>query len=333
MKNQKKILIIKFGALGDVLLASGQVRAIIERHRGEEITILTEPNMVPLLKTMISYGKKYNKTKINFLQAVRKHYWCWPRLIITLWLRNYQRVYDLQTSGHTARLYRWLLVKPLWNGLVKNIWQDKNKQRQKLHAVERFDQQLSYAGIRHVPPPDVDYLQGKKFPFFRKKFFMLVIGGSSTKIRKKQILPLAMYIAVAKFLEEKNIFSVIVGGKHPIEKLRAEQFVRAVPSCINLVGKTTLGDIAEIARHAHGVVGNDTGVTHLAALARNMTERAKRKKNKKTIPIIVVITPPAQPQVVRPMGPLKKSIHIIYRANPDVIRLQDITKLLPKSFR
>ncbi|MDI9314290.1 MAG: glycosyltransferase family 9 protein [Hydrotalea sp.] len=354
MNQQKKILIIKFGALGDVLLAAGQVRAIVARHAGDAVTILTEPAMVPLFKSMVqggnmgkaakggNMGKGRKKAKVDFLTIKRKHYWWLPWLVVTLWARNFKRVYDLQTSGYSNRLYHLLLIKPLWNGVVKNIWQDKSRNRDAIHAVERFDRQLGYAGIGHVPPPNVDYLHGKKFSFFKKKFFMLVVGGSPSKIKRKQILPLETYIAVAKFLEAKNIFSVIVGGA--LEKSRAARFVAAVPSCINLVGKTTLGDVAEVARHAVGVVGNDTGLTHLAALAQlaspatsgqkklRKTKGKKTRNNKKPIPIIVIIAPPAVPKLVRPLGDLKKSINIIYRDDPAEIKLGDILRHLPKRF-
>ncbi|MGI9461750.1 MAG: glycosyltransferase family 9 protein [Alphaproteobacteria bacterium] len=328
MVQQKKILIIKFGALGDVLLASGQVGAIIKRHSGEKITILTEPAMMPLLKLIVHYGTKNKKTKIDFITVVRKHYWFLPFLILQLWFRNFYRVYDLQTSGYSNRLYYLLLVKPLWNGVVKNIWQDKSHNRDKIHAVERFNQQLVYAGINDIDLPHVNYLRGRQFSFFKKKFFILVIGGSLIKMRRKQILPLATYIAVAKFLEEKNIFSVIVGGNK--EKKLGEEFSRAVPSAINLVGKTTLGDVAEIARYANGVVGNDTGITHLIALAKHTPRLIRYRKNKKSVPIIVIIAPPANPKVVRPLGDLKTSIRIIYRNNTKNITANDIINLLPK---
>ena len=333
MKNNKKVLIIKFGALGDVLLAAGQVQAILARHHSEPITILTEPAMVPIFKAMTGAGRKGKKNKTKFIVIKRKHYWRLPWLIATLWRENFKRVYDLQTSGYSNRLYRWLLVKPLWNGVVKNIWQDKTKNRKTIHAVARFNRQLAAAGIRYVPLPNVDYLHGKKFPFFKKKFFMLVIGGSPSKIKRKQILPLKTYIAVARFLETKNVFSVLVGGA--LEHDRALEFVRAVPSAINLVGKTTLGDVAEIARQAEGVIGNDTGLTHLAALAQLPSPRGaptKKRRAKKPIPIIVIIAPPAVPRLVRPLGNTKKSIHIVYRDNPEKITLADIVRFLPKRY-
>jgi len=43
--------------------------------------------------------------------------------------------------------------------------------------------------------------------------------------------------------------------------------VKACPGIVDLSGRTSLYDIAELARHASGAVGNDTGPPHLAALA------------------------------------------------------------------
>jgi ADP-heptose:LPS heptosyltransferase len=43
--------------------------------------------------------------------------------------------------------------------------------------------------------------------------------------------------------------------------------VRDIPSAVNLIGQTNLGDIADLARKARFAIGNDTGPMHLIAAA------------------------------------------------------------------
>ena len=45
----------------------------------------------------------------------------------------------------------------------------------------------------------------------------------------------------------------------------ADAVMNAAPGCVDLVGRTGLGELAALFRHAGAVVGNDTGPTFLAA--------------------------------------------------------------------
>ena len=45
----------------------------------------------------------------------------------------------------------------------------------------------------------------------------------------------------------------------------ADTVMKTSPDCIDLVGRTGLGELAALFRHAGAVIGNDTGPTFLAA--------------------------------------------------------------------
>ena len=45
----------------------------------------------------------------------------------------------------------------------------------------------------------------------------------------------------------------------------ADAVMNAAPGCVDLVGRTGLGDLAALLRHAGAVIGNDTGPNFLAA--------------------------------------------------------------------
>ena len=45
----------------------------------------------------------------------------------------------------------------------------------------------------------------------------------------------------------------------------ADAIMNATPGCVDLVGRTGLGELATLFRHAGAVIGNDTGPTFLAA--------------------------------------------------------------------
>ncbi|MCX8515746.1 MAG: hypothetical protein ORN57_01950, partial [Alphaproteobacteria bacterium] len=169
-------------------------------------------------------------------------------------------------------------------------------------------------------------------------------------------LPLKSFIALAQWLEKKNIRSVLVGGK--LEEKSAAALSAAVPSTINLVGKTTLGDVASLARHTRGCVGNDTALTHLIALAqiknrhhqpplkpkakgkrtaKTMARRGGRFDLKKSPPIITIITPPGRTVWGRPLSAdgqthdhAASNVRVVYKNKASNITLTDITKALQK---
>jgi ADP-heptose:LPS heptosyltransferase len=75
--------------------------------------------------------------------------------------------------------------------------------------------------------------------------------------------PAAHYAALAVMLEARGIACVAVGTGADSEAITA--ICGKAPNVINLVGKTDIGQLAEVARRALGVVGNDTGPIHIAA--------------------------------------------------------------------
>jgi ADP-heptose:LPS heptosyltransferase len=58
---------------------------------------------------------------------------------------------------------------------------------------------------------------------------------------------------------------VILGG--PAEAALGAAIATAIPTAHDLTGKTSFADIAALARRAAFCIGNDTGPTHLAAVA------------------------------------------------------------------
>jgi ADP-heptose:LPS heptosyltransferase len=119
------------------------------------------------------------------------------------------------------------------------------------------------AGIHHVPPPDLGWLDadiaGLGLP---PRFALLVPGASPGRPGKRW--PTERYGALAAGLE---LPAVVVGG--PVEAPLAEAIARAAPPgrVLSLVGRTDFPALGAVARRAVFAVGNDTGPTHLIAAA------------------------------------------------------------------
>ena len=250
-----RILVIKLGALGDFAQAFGPFAAIRAHHSGAEITLLTTPPFAPLARQAPWFDQVWENGRPRGLAAL----WALGR---GLRAARFDRVYDLQTSDRSSR-YRWLVGRGVeWSGIAAGASHPHaNPRRDFMHTVERQREQLAMAGISHFPAPALDWLDADIARFALPEHFALLIPGASPG-RPAKRWPVENFADLAAALD---IPAVILGG--PAEASLGAAISEATPGARDLTGKTSFADIAALARRAAFCIGNDTGPTHLAAVA------------------------------------------------------------------
>ena len=250
-----RILVIKLGALGDFAQAVGPFAAIRAHHPGAEITLLTTQPFVPLARQAPWFDRVWENGRPRGLAAL----WALGR---QLRAARFDRVYDLQTSGRSSR-YRWLVGRGVeWSGIAAGASHPHaNPRRDFMHTVERQREQLEMAGISNFPAPELAWLDADIARFALPERFALLIPGASPG-RPAKRWPVEHFADLAAALD---IPAVILGG--PAEASLGAAITQAAPSARDLTGKTSFADIAALARRAGFCIGNDTGPTHLAAVA------------------------------------------------------------------
>jgi ADP-heptose:LPS heptosyltransferase len=128
--------------------------------------------------------------------------------------------------------------------------------------VERQAEQLRMAGIEAFPEPVLDWLDADVARFdLPEPFCLLAPGGARHRPDKRW--PAARYAALASALVETGVRPALLGTTEEAP-LMAE--VRAAcADAVDLTGRTTLLEVAGLARRARLAVGNDTGPLHLTA--------------------------------------------------------------------
>ena len=250
-----RILVIKLGALGDFAQAFGPFAAIRAHHPGAEITLLTTQPFAPLARQAPWFDRVWENGRPRGLAAL----WALGR---QLRAARFDRVYDLQTSGRSSR-YRWLVGRGVeWSGIAAGASHPHaNPRRDFMHTVERQREQLEMAGISNFPAPELAWLDADIARFALPERFALLIPGASPG-RPAKRWPVEHFADLAAALD---IPAVILGG--PAEASLGAAITQAAPSARDLTGKTSFADIAALARRAGFCIGNDTGPTHLAAVA------------------------------------------------------------------
>jgi ADP-heptose:LPS heptosyltransferase len=255
------ILVIKLGALGNVVLSLGPMAAIRRHHPEAAITLLTTDPYAQWLAAAPWFDRIWT--------GGRPGWWDVPALLrLRRLLRGggFRRVYDLQTSHRSSRYLSLFArnARPEWSGIAPGCSHpDTQPDRARLHDIDRQVGQLRLAGIETVPPPDLSWTRADLSRFGLPERFALLVPGSSAH-RPGKRWPAAAYGRLAHALAARGIAPVVLGA--PAERPLAAEIVRA-SGAVDLTGQTGLAELAALGRAAAVAVGNDTGPMHLLAAA------------------------------------------------------------------
>jgi ADP-heptose:LPS heptosyltransferase len=272
-RSVEKILVIKLSALGDFVLALAAMKRIREAHRKAHITLLTTPPFEALAKASPYFNAVATDGRPETFAE-------WMALRKRLRQANYHRVYDLQTSSQSNRIFQILRPNPPpWSGIAFGCsMPHRNPLRDHMHTLERQADQLMYAGVwpdaptapGAAPGPDLSWVWRDLPPERQvaggvkpRPYVMFVPGGSAHRPEKRW--PVEKYGELARILYARGYDVVIIGG--PAEATLAHAIQRDVPRSRDLTGRTDFARIAVLGARAALAVGNDTGPLHLAAAA------------------------------------------------------------------
>lgn len=284
------ILVIKHGALGDVILAQGPFQAIRAHHKDAHIVLLTTKPFAAFLEKSGLFDEIWIDE--------RPRPWQFSKIIsLVAKLRrgNFTRVYDLQTSTRSSSYFRLFprRRKPEWCGIAKGCSHPHDSPlRTKVHTIERHIDQLAVAGIHDVPAPDFRWAMTDISKFnLPARYALLVPGGSAHRPEKRW--PATRFAELAQYLHEQGIAPVLIGGKAEAEAI--ETIRNACEDAIDLSSQTELGDLASLGAGAELAVGNDTGPLHLIAAVGCKT--------------IVLFSRASDPHMSRPRGQDVRVLH------------------------
>jgi ADP-heptose:LPS heptosyltransferase len=253
---ESAILIVKLGALGNVILSLNAFSAIRSHHPNARISLLTTAPYADWLRQAPWFDEILidERPRRWNLAGVR-------RLRRMLTRPGFSRVYDLQTSGRSSFYFRLFPsgAKPEWSGIAPGCSHpDLDPNRDRIHDNDRQIGQLRQAGIVAVPPVDLSWCRGDIGRFALSSDFAVLVPGSAPH-RPEKRWPAERFQALATALRARGLTPVVVGSK------TEASLARDIPAAVNLTGQTDFGDLADLGRTARFAVGNDTGPMHLLA--------------------------------------------------------------------
>jgi heptosyltransferase-2 len=293
----RRILIIKWSAMGDVVMATAVMEDVFRAFPGRQIDLNTTPAWAGLFRHdprfhevfAIDVRKKGDRFRNNlaWIKRVRAG--------------RYDLVIDLQGSDHSRSLLALLGLTGaaprfrLGNrgGFPYNL--PSEPLPTPAHAIDIMRAAIRGGGIPAVTPrpvlyPSPEHLQNAASIMaahgLAEKSFGLFLPGSQAAGWLKR-WGAARYAELARRLHEAGTERIaIVGGPDEIKECAA-----IADACgdwaVNLCGKTAILELVPIAQAARFIVANDTGTAHVASVADTP---------------MLVICGPTDPRRIKPIG-------------------------------
>ncbi|NBX66405.1 MAG: glycosyltransferase family 9 protein [Proteobacteria bacterium] len=253
----RNILVIKHGAFGDFMQSLGCLAAIRRHHADDHITLMTTKPFEAMARASGYVDEVYVDGRPKWYRIRR-----WFALRLWLIAQGFDRVYDLQNSERTSAYFKLFSKKPEWSGIAKGTSHAiaDDAARKNKHVFQALVEQLAVAGIAPVTHDELRWIEADVSAFSLPVKYALVVPGCSAKHKAKR-WPEGRYTDVCRWMVQKGVTPVLIGTADEVEVTSA---IKAqCPEAVDLTGKTSLMQIAVLARGALCAIGNDTGPIHM----------------------------------------------------------------------
>lgn len=252
----RKILVIRFSSIGDIVLTTPVIRCLKKQLPDAEIHFLTLNQFEAILVNNPYIDKLWLTDKnLNTVISKLKNEKFTDIIDLHNNLRSLRIKLELNVKSKSVRklnFKKWLLVNFKINLLPK------------IHIVDRYLETVKHLGVRN-DGEGLDYFISSADeniwpllpPAFLNGYAGIVIGAK----HNTKIFPVVKLIEVIKQI---NMPVVLLGGKE--DQQRGDEIAAATgKQCFNACGKFALNVSAAIVKHARVILTNDTGLMHIAA--------------------------------------------------------------------
>lgn len=257
MPDVKKILIVRFSSIGDIVLTSPIIRCLHLHYPKTELHFLTKKNYTPLIENHPAIQRVYAIT--HSIQEV------WDDILH----EEYDYIIDLHKNRHSRKLSairhaqylsfhkrnieKWLLV----NTKI-NLLPNEHIVERYFHAVSSLGVTYDQCGLDFYFPRQTNFHIHNLPKVFQNGYGVIVLGAQHFT---KQI-PSSILSQVIRIVD----FPVLlIGDENDREK--GEEICQHLPSLhiYNAAGLFDLPSSADIIQQSQWVLTGDTGMMHIAA--------------------------------------------------------------------
>ena len=252
-----RLLVIKHGALGDIMQGLDAFASLRAHFDTDHITVLTGPSFAGLMRAMPYFDDVLVDPRASFLH-VRE-----LLRIRAIFKQDFDIIIDMQCSKRTAHYHRFFAPKARrWLGTAPNCsdaypdFTAVNNRDRMLYAARYLGAEEAHGDLSFLAKTAANDV-GSLPPHYA----VLLPGCSPAKPSKRW--PASHYAQLADELFKAGITPVIAGTK--LDAAACDDIAASCPQAINLCDKTTLAALAHLCANAAVCIGNDSGPVFLAA--------------------------------------------------------------------
>ncbi len=256
----RKILIIKPGALGDLLQMTPVIRTLTQAFPSSEITLLVgnEPSK-DIFRNNPNVSQVFIFDKKGAHRSIRS--------MVTLWKRIRVERFDLVLNFQRSNIKAWMLASAAFPCRLL-VYQKARRRR--VHAVQNYLDTIVPLGIRtsdlHLDffPDDaarqeIDAL----LPNINKETLLVALNpGASHPVNR---WPVKHFAELCDSLSEKHNAKVILVGGGADVVLAQEIINLSVSKPLSFAGQTSVAQLGALLQRCEVLVSGDTGPLHLAS--------------------------------------------------------------------
>jgi ADP-heptose:LPS heptosyltransferase len=257
-----KIVIIKYGALGDIIISTPIIRKILDEHAEDQVFLLTSLDYAALFKDWNGLDV-YQSPRKGFIASIKTLSWFRQQ--------KFDRVYDLQSNDRSRILCSLSAIKEKVgnHNHFPYTHHPGDRYTGQNHIFHRHNQLLNSIGISNadtkpsLPIPDIAERQVSqwldKHALSEKRIVLMHAGASLTHLNKRW----PYFLDLAKKLISVGYEILWLGADDDVElnENLAKHIGIDASNCFNITELIALGQRAEFA------VTNDSGPMHVLSCA------------------------------------------------------------------
>jgi heptosyltransferase-2 len=264
-----RVLVVKLGAIGDVIMSLTMVSALRAAHPGAHLTWVVGKTARQILTLVDGIDEVITVDDVRLLKGGTP---ARASEILRLWRRLLGRTFDLVLTGHSDARYR-LLTLPVFARARRGFGMSE---RAGPLPGRRHSNEYSRL-VLGTDGPDVPLYQLPRVtrplpaaPYDRSSDNGMVVvmapGGARNVLRVSPLRrwPTESYVSLARALIARGYTIVLVGGEQDTD---VRPYFTGLP-VVDLLGRTSLPELASAFAHADAVVTHDSLAVHMARLVR-----------------------------------------------------------------
>ena len=255
----KKILIIKHGSLGDIISSTSAMNDIRNHYNQDKIYLLTSKKYFNFFLGSSLVDDLLIDNRDGIISIIK--------IINKILKLKCDVIIDLQNSERTS-LYA--IIIRFFSKMVINGTGFFSTHRYKCahskipSVINGLSNQIEILGIKTSRKPFLNWLENNKFNFdnISNKNYIIINPGCSLKNKHKRWSS-EKYAKICTYLISKKILPIIIGSEEDRETIELIELHEK--KILNLLNKSSLDIIYQLAKKSIGAISNDTGPAHLIA--------------------------------------------------------------------